>query len=243
MSRTVQRFSPRGVAQASAYSPRRTARGFDAPPETPAPVGGEAIERVRGVMTRHANLPSNQKRATGIELLNEGLRVFYGAVLEGDDGSPAQLGGNVLQSMSELQRLGLTQAPEQFDYLDSAGQPTSGDDRPDRLDRSVEEWLIDRVARDGLPGWHLLGLSLLDGNQCALLAVQYAGVGNTATKVYWADQIDSWSEVTGGLDARLTDYTQRYWDSILAHQRKRARTQTAIWTLAPAPVLQEAAPR
>ncbi len=234
----------RSMARPIARGAMLSARPFsDAQPTsgTPStrvtPATSDAIDRIRNIYTQNAAAPTNQRRTNSTELLNDALRAFYGSLLQSNGASP-KLSTNIQSAMQDLQQRGLAGDDQQFAFLDSADNATAGDDRPDHLETPVSSWLMDQVQQSGLAGWYLFGVSLLEGNHTALIALQYSGVGNAATKIYWADHMDNWLDVSNTLDNKITDLTLRFWDSILAHQNKRARSAASIWPLSPVPMLE-----
>lgn len=236
------RSAARPIARGAMFSARQFSDSQPSSSSTSShvsPANADAIERVRNTYSQNAAAPANQRRTNSTELLNDALRAFYGSLLQSNGASP-KLSTNIQSAMQDLQQRGLAADAQRFEFLDSAGAATSGDDRPDHLETPVSSWLMDQAQQSGLAGWYLFGVSLLEGNHTALIALQYSGVSNAATKIYWADHMDNWLDVTNTLDNKLTDLTLRFWDSILAHQNKRARTAATLWPLSPVPMLEPA---
>ena len=104
--------------------------------------------------------------------------------------------------------------------------------RPDSLISSVETWINAQAEANAQSAWYVFGLSIMDGYHSVVLALMFSGTGNALTRVYWADQIYSgWDDVTGGLDARITQKTQGWWDPLASN--RKARTRVTVWPLNP----------
>jgi N-acetyl-anhydromuramyl-L-alanine amidase AmpD len=194
------------------------------------PVSAEAVERMRAELIAHAAPGAGHLNC--IEIMNAGLRAFYGSELDNTDGTRKPLGSSVQATMAALESYGLAQSPQVFDFVDAAGRVTTGTRRPDRLAPSVEGSIMARAEAEAMSGWYVFGLSVMDGYHSVTLAVQFNGTGDSLTKVYWADQIyGGWDDVTGTLDDRLTQRTQSWWDPLPAN--RKAKTSARVWALNP----------
>jgi hypothetical protein len=191
------------------------------------PADGTAVDRMKAAFVANSSGGSQQNCIT---IANSGLRQLFGAKLKNDDGSAKALGSTIQDTMAALQGYGLAQAAQVFEFEDSSGRITKGVARPDHLHESVETWLLNQADANAASGWYVFGLSLMDGYHSVVLAVNFSGIGDPSTKVYWADQIYSgWDDVTGGADARITRLIQGWWDKLPAN--KKARTRVTVWPL------------
>ena len=165
-----------------------------------------------------------------ITIMNAGLRSLYGARLRNPDGTARALGSTVQDTMSALQGYGLAQAGKVFEFEDSGGRLTKGVVRPDHLRESVQAWLTSQADANAMTASYAFGLSIMDGYHSVILILDFNGPGDPLTRLSWADQIyTGWDDVTGALDARITDRTQRWWDPLPA--AKKARTRVTVWPL------------
>lgn len=189
----------------------------------------EDIERLKTEFV--ANVQTGRKKNC-IVIANASLRKFYGPNLQNSDGSDKRLGSTIQATMALLQSYGLAQSETVFEFNGANGKLTKGERRPDHLRDSVEAWLLNEADKNKMSTSYLFGLSIMDGYHSVLLAVNFNGIGDSLTKIYWADQIYSgWDDVTGGLDARITSRTQGWWDPLAA--AKKARTRVTVWPLNP----------
>jgi hypothetical protein len=190
----------------------------------------DGIDRMRAEFV--ANAGAGTARRNCITIMNAGLRQLYGASLQNADGTGKALGSSVQDTMAALMGYGLAQIPQVFEFQDAGGRLTHGTVRPDSLISSVEAWLNAQGEANAQSAWYVFGLSIMDGYHSVVLALMFSGTGNALTRVYWADQIYSgWDDVTGGLDARITQRTQGWWDPLPAN--RKARTRVTVWPLVP----------
>jgi N-acetyl-anhydromuramyl-L-alanine amidase AmpD len=188
------------------------------------------VERMRAEFV--ANAGAGAAKRNCITITNAGLRQLYGPRLQNPDGTGKALGSTVQDTMAALMGYGLTQLPEVFEFQDASGKRTLGVSRPDSLISSVEAWLNAQGEANAQSAWYVFGLSIMDGYHSVVLALMFSGTGNPLTRVYWADQIYSgWDDVTGGLDARITQKTQGWWDPLASN--RKARTRVTVWPLNP----------
>ncbi len=186
----------------------------------------EAMERMRATFLANK---AAAHRLNCIEIMNAGLRSLFDARLRDAGGGNLALGSSVQATMGKLQDYGLADAPTDFEYFDAAGRPTRGVIRPETLRESVEAWILLQCEANQQSAYYTFGLSVMDGYHSVLIPVAFSGTGDPSTKVYWADQIYSgWDDVTGGLDARITDRTQRWWDGATP---VKPRTRCRVWPL------------
>jgi V8-like Glu-specific endopeptidase len=187
------------------------------------------VDRMKATFVSNASAPAKQNCIT---ISNAGLRQLYGNRLQNADGSNKALGSTIQDTMAALQGYGLAQSAQVFEFEEASGRITKGVARPDHLHESVESWLLNQADANAMSGWYVFGLSLMDGYHSVVLALAFSGIGNAATKAYWADQIYSgWDDVTGGVDARITRLIERWWDGLPAN--KKARTRVTVWPLNP----------
>ncbi|MCB0208140.1 MAG: trypsin-like peptidase domain-containing protein [Anaerolineae bacterium] len=189
--------------------------------------GGEAVELMRQEFV--ANAQQGSPRSC-IVIANAGLRQLYGSMLQNADGSNKQLGPTIQGTMGALQRYGLADSPQEFEFNNASGSLTRGVVRPHALRRSVEQWLLDQAESNQMSAWYVFGLSIMDGYHSVVLVLQFSGMNNPDTRLYWLDQIYSgWDDVTGTLDNRITRLTQGWWDPL--PQQYKARTRVTVWPL------------
>jgi V8-like Glu-specific endopeptidase len=168
-----------------------------------------------------------------VQVLNSGLRQLFGAALANADGTPKALGTTVQDSMAALARYGMAQDAHEFEFADAAGMLTKGVARPEHLQDSAEDWLVNQADSGHDHGWYAFVLSLLDGYHNVVLALDFSGRGDAGTKLFWLDQIHGgFDEVTGTLDARITRHTQEWWDPLDASHKPK--TRVSVWPLSPA---------
>jgi uncharacterized protein YycO len=213
---TAQSFGLRSRA-ASAF---RYSRGLAV-----SAFASEAMERMRATFLANR---AAANRLNCIQIMNEGLRSLFDARLRDSGGGDLALGSSVQATMAKLQEYGLADVPTDFEYFDAQGRPTRGVNRPETLRQSVEAWIYQQCEVNQQSAYYAFGLSVMDGYHSVLLPVAFSGTGDPSTKVYWADQIYSgWDDVTGSLDSRITDRTQRWWDGATPKPRTRCR----VWPL------------
>jgi V8-like Glu-specific endopeptidase/uncharacterized protein YycO len=190
------------------------------------------VDALKGAFQANAQGGSQQNCIT---IVNSGLRAMYGQRLKNDDGSSKALGDRINRAMGSLQGYGLAGTEQVFEFLNAAGTLTKGVVRPDHLRDSVEAWMNAQAEANQQSAWYLFGLSIMDGYHSVLLGMAFSGTGNADTKVYWADQIyNGWDDVTGGVDARITQKTQAWWDSAASRTPDRLpRTRVTLWPLQP----------
>lgn len=185
---------------------------------------GEQMETVRREFVNNA--AAGAGRMNCITIVNAAMRSLYGGRITGG------LGSTIHDTMGALQRYGLADAAEVFEFLDASGRLTRGVVRPDRLQRSIEGWILAQAEANQASGRYMFGLSVMDGYHSVILGLEFSGTGSPDTHLYWADQVlGGWHEVTGGLDALVTSKTQGWWDPLPAG--RKARTRATVWPLVP----------
>ncbi|MBD1844532.1 N-acetylmuramoyl-L-alanine amidase [Cyanobacteria bacterium FACHB-63] len=195
-----------------------------------SPLPTDGIERMRQEFV--SNAAAGSARRNCITITNAGLRQLYGNALKNPDGSNKALGSTIQGTMAALRQYGLTPEGTVFEFLDASGKLTKGVIRPDRLQTSIESWLLNQAQANQASGWYAFGLSIMDGYHSVVLALSFNGIGDSATRLFWADQIYSgWDNVTGQLDARITERTQTWWDPLPVD--RKARTRVTLWQLLP----------
>lgn len=189
----------------------------------------EAIERMRQEFVSNSAAGSPQNCIT---ISNAGLRQLYGAALQNADGSARALGSTIQDTMARLESYGLAEPRTVFEFNDAAGALTKGVARPAALQSSIESWLLSEAEKGQASAPFVFGLSIMDGYHSVILALDFSGSGDPATKLHWADQIGSgWDDVTAALDARITAKTQGWWDPL--PPERKARTRVTVWPLRP----------
>jgi uncharacterized protein YcbK (DUF882 family) len=195
------------------------------------PLPGEAVQQMQAEFVANA-ARSQTEKLNCITIANAGLRKLFGSQLQNADGSAKALGDRINRTMAALQGYGLAQSETIFEFNDSQGRLTKGVVRPETLQSSVESWLLTQAEANQMSAWYCFGLSILDGYHSVILALAFSGTRHPDTKIYWADQIyNGWNDITGGLDARLLELTQRWWDLQLAQQKPLPRTRATVWPL------------
>jgi hypothetical protein len=179
-----------------------------------------------------ANGTGGSPKKDCITITNAGVRKLFGSRLQNADGTSKALGSTCQDTMRALQGYGLAAAEQVFEFNDAAGAMTKGARRPDHLVSSIESWLVSQAdaTANNMSALYVFGLSIMDGYHSVILVLDYAGIGEPLTRVYWADQIyGGWDDVTGQLDARITSRTQGWWDPLPAG--KKAKTRATVWPL------------
>ena len=167
-----------------------------------------------------------------ITITNAGLRQLYGQALKDAGGGDKALASTCQDTMTKLASYGLAEAPMVFEFNDAHGRLTKGVARPEMLQQSVEAGLMSEAEKSKMCAWYIFGLSIMDGYHSVVLALDFCGLGDPLTKLYWCDQIYSgWDDVTGSLDARLKERTQAWWDPLPAD--RKAKTRVTLWPLLP----------
>jgi V8-like Glu-specific endopeptidase/N-acetyl-anhydromuramyl-L-alanine amidase AmpD/uncharacterized protein YycO len=213
---------PRPTGSSLSYSRPLSLSGF----------GQGDVDTLKNTFVNNAAGGSQQNCIT---IVNAALRAMYGSRLQNPDGTNKSLGSRIDTTMASLQGYGLAGTQQVFEFLDASNRLTKGVVRPDHLRDSVEGWMNAQGDAAAQSTWYLFGLSIMDGYHSVVLGFQFSGPGSADTKVYWADQIyTGWDEVTGGLDARITTLTQRWWDRANAATPGRVpRTRATLWPLNP----------
>ncbi len=131
--------------------------------------------------------------------------------------------------VSQYAKLRLHREPSVFEFRDERHRITLGEQSPETLAEKVEDHLVDQV--EAVPGWHLLGLSIMDAEHSALLAVDNRNPG--ARRIYWMDQVEGgYRDVTGRLDAKIEETTRDFWQAQPADRKRR--TRVCFWRFVPA---------
>jgi hypothetical protein len=199
-----------------------TALGFSA-------FNNDAVERMQREFAANVAAGSPKKC---IVITNAGLRQLFGPALKNADGSDKRLGTSIQDTMAALQGYGLAEVPTVFEFKDANGRLTRGVVRPETLRESVETWLLNEADRSQASAWYVFGLSIMDGYHSVVVALSFNGLSDPLTKIYWADQIYSgWDDITGRLDARITERTKTWWDGAYAAKGIGFKTRATVWPL------------
>jgi len=188
------------------------------------PFLAEDVERTREFLVGNATGPSPMDCIT---TMNEAFRILYQ-----DRGT--RLSSTVDLTMAALERAGRSAPPRAFGFLDERGRRTIGVSAPETLRESLFDGLVNLVGRT--PGWHLFGMSLLDGNHSVILALDLQDPEQPT--VYWADQ---WSTKGGWLayasaeelDGEVERLTSAWWRSKEASTGIKFKSDTRIYRLIP----------
>lgn len=182
----------------------------------------EQFEPVRKVYEENAKKKS-EDRDSCIVMVNKGLRKLFADQLKGKP-----LGSEMEKTMARLIALNLADQPIITEFLDTRSRITKGTLEPDTLSESVEAKLFAVAGSE--PGWHLFGLSIMDGYHSVLLALDNRVP--TAAKIYWMDQIyTGYLDVTNDLDDRITRLTKRWWNQVKAEKGVGYNTVVRIWPI------------
>ena len=131
-------------------------------------------------------------------------------------------------------RAGRATPPSFIDFLDAAGRPTGGVTPPSRLRTSVFDAVVAMCG--STPGWHVVGLSIMDGYHSVTLVVDTRRPGQPY--INYADQWfgGGWRAFGrgDGLDAQLEQFTRNWYEGYMAsHGGVRPRTRITLWRLRP----------
>lgn len=172
----------RAYFEANAKKPHRPAPGST----TPAPAGGW--------------------QDSCIVALNHGMRLATG------ESTLPTTPKTIEKSMEKVEGAGFAGSAREVWFQQKSGKISRGGARPERLDKSVWDALIDLSGGD--PGWSVFTMSVLDGNHSVTLTLD--NNDPKAPKVFWSDQWASkggWKQYTRAtLDAELTKLVQGWWD-------------------------------
>lgn len=175
-----------------------------------------------------ANAGSSNKKDC-ITTVNHAIReIFYrGRQLP-------RLGSRMDLTYAALARAGKASGPKTIDFVDATGRATTGATTPQRLRESVFDAAV--ALTGGVPGWHVVGLSIMDGYHSVTLVVDTRRPGQPF--INYADQWfgGGW-KVFGrgdGLDAQLEQFTRSWYEGYMAsHGGVRPRTRITLWRLRP----------
>jgi hypothetical protein len=130
-------------------------------------------------------------------------------------------------ALNQLVRKGLATGPLVLDFVDRRGK-RAGTLAPVSLRSSVSDAVTRRAPDSGC--WYGFGLSLLDATHSVLLLVDFSG---STRRIFWLDQFTRGlsREVTTSLDAEITSFTQRLWQTKLDTKKVRFSTTVRLWQL------------
>jgi len=120
-------------------------------------------------------------------------------------------------------------------FLDSRGRRNTGSRRPEALQNSVWDTMVQLAVGDA--GWSVFTMSVMDGNHSVLLTLD--NTDPSSPRVYWSDQ---WSTKGGwkscdrsSLDQEVLHLVQSWWDGQEAG--RKFTTVVRLWRLknSPAP--------
>lgn len=180
----------------------------------------DRIARARALWERNA-ASTGADHMDCITTLNAALRELY-------EDPFLELGSQIDHTFTKLQGAGLAGAARIVDFKDERGRNTTGVTAPKTLRESVYDAAI--AMTGGARGWHVFGLSLMDGYHSVALTFDLRDPA--APKVYWCDQ---WSSNGGfrlhdkaSLDAEITRLTSSWWS-----EEKKPRSRTTLWKTVP----------
>jgi hypothetical protein len=159
-----------------------------------------------------------------LETVNEAMRLLF-------NDRDMRLGSTVDLTMNALRKRGRALPARVHEFKDAKGRNTIGVTEPETLRESVWDALIAHTK--GVPGWHLFGLSPLDGIHSVILALDFNDP--TAPQVFWADQ---WSTKGGwklyptkeDLDGEIEYRTNSWWKGELP---KKFKSRCTLYPLIP----------
>jgi hypothetical protein len=130
-------------------------------------------------------------------------------------------------ALNQLVRRGRATGPLVIDFNDRRGR-RAGTLAPVSLRSSVSDAVVNLAPDQGC--WYAFGLSLVDATHSVLLLVDFTG---SSRRIYWLDQFSRGlsREVTTTLDAEITTFTQRLWQSKLDTKGIRFSTPVRLWRL------------
>ncbi len=181
---------------------------------------GDQVGDMKDYFTANAQ---GSKPDSCIVTMNKGLKKLYGKNL--------RTGSTVQDTMGLMQKDGMVSAKRVFDFADAKGRTTTGVREPVAHKDKPSEWVKEAVK--GKPGWHVFGLSLLDGYHSITITVDatYPGV----PKIYWSDQWSSkggFKEYSGGaFDDEILNLTNSWWTSFKKEKGYPPRSRTTLWKL------------
>jgi hypothetical protein len=182
-----------------------------------------AIAKMRDYFVKNAKT----QKDSCIVALNKGLKEATG------DPRLPTTNKSIEATMAKLAAASRASAAREIWFNSRAGRITRGVARPDRLQASVFDSVVQMAAGD--PGWSVFGLSLLDGYHSVTLTVDASDPAQP--RVYWSDQWSSkggWKEYDkAGLDAEVTRLVQGWWDEQPADRKHT--TVVRLWRLRAAP--------
>lgn len=180
-----------------------------------------SVERARAFWVYNATEATGSEHMDCITTLNHALRLLY-------DDPYLQLGSQIDRTFAALGRLGLSTPARVIEFNDARGRLTRGVAAPDKLSESA--WAALLAMAGNRPGYHVFGLSLMDGYHSVGLVLDQRDLA--APKVYWADQ---WSSNGGwrqhdqaSLDAEIERLTGNWWSS-----DRKPKTRTTLWRAKP----------
>lgn len=139
-----------------------------------------------------------------------------------------ELGSQIDRTFAMLQSAGHATAPKVIEFFDERGKATTGVTHPRKLRESALDAMV-RMAGN-VRGWHVFGLSLMDGYHSVTLNLDLNDAANP--KVFWADQWSTkggWQEYDkAGLDAEIERLTGNWWT-----EEKKPRSRTTLWRVLP----------
>lgn len=135
-----------------------------------------------------------------------------------------ELGSQIDRTFAMLKAAGHATGPKVIEFYDEQNRPTTGVTHPRRLRESAFDAL--RKMAGDTPGWHVFGLSLMDGYHSVTLNLDLNDPANP--RVFWADQWSTkggWQEYDkAGLDAEIERLTGNWWT-----EEKKPRSRTTLW--------------
>lgn len=161
-----------------------------------------AVARMRTYFVDNART----SRDSCIVALNKGLR------LGTDTPGLPTTNKSIEATMGKVGGAGHTADAREIRFLTRGGGVAHGGARPEQLQESVWDTVID--ASGGDPGWSVFTMSLLDGYHSVTLTLD--ATDPSRPRVYWSDQWTSkggWKPYTRDtLDHEVTHLIQSWWD-------------------------------
>ncbi len=191
----------------------------------------DAISRMRDFYQANSKATVGKKNC--LQTMNKGLRLLY-------DKPRMKLGSTVDLSMAALRNMNPRRAAgfRTRNFLtvkaDGSTRRTTGITQPDKLRRSVWDYVIASAA--DAKGYSVFGMSPMDGYHSVFLVLDTNDPSDP--KVYWMDQWESkggWKLYASKqeLDGEVENLTHNWWLSKFREAGKRFKTRCRLYQLIP----------
>jgi len=180
----------------------------------------KAVEDMKDYFVQNA---TSGKADPCITTMNKGLRKLYGKNLK--------VGSTVQDTMALMEKGGMVSSKKVIEFLDDKGRQTTGVREPQGLSESPSAWLLEQCK--GQPGWHVFGMSNMDGYHSITMTVDNRDP--SAPKIFWSDQ---WSSHGGfkehtpsEFDEKLARLTNSWWNGYKTEKGYPPRSRLTFWKL------------